>query len=163
MYYFNVFSIKQLVTNLMTFWTNMSYFPRLTSIVPWVWGFAFLAQTYLCLHLLCSVSGWEERQVHSRLCAVSENKWDILSLLTFSLNDYLHSADYVSAISQDNFTVQNGSLKMAWKRLLFFYGCISVTISYLFCCLTTETEKYVNKNNIMKNMVVLNRVCVHKE
>ncbi len=32
-------------------------------------------------------------------------------------------------------------------------GRVSVTISYSFCCLTTETEKYINENSFIENLV----------
>ncbi len=31
-------------------------------------------------------------------------------------------------------------------------GCVSVTISYSFCCLTTETVKYINENSFIENL-----------
>ncbi len=31
-------------------------------------------------------------------------------------------------------------------------GRVSVTISYSFCCLTTETEKYINENGFIENL-----------
>ncbi len=31
-------------------------------------------------------------------------------------------------------------------------GRVSVTISYSFCCLTTETEKYISENSFIENL-----------
>ncbi len=31
-------------------------------------------------------------------------------------------------------------------------GCVSVTISYSFCCQTIETEKYTNENSFIENI-----------
>ncbi len=31
-------------------------------------------------------------------------------------------------------------------------GCVSVTISYSFRCLTTETVKYINENTFIENV-----------
>ncbi len=31
-------------------------------------------------------------------------------------------------------------------------GRVSVTISYSFCCLTTETVKYINENSFIDNL-----------
>ncbi len=31
-------------------------------------------------------------------------------------------------------------------------GCVSVTFSYLFRCLTTETVKYINENIFIENL-----------
>ncbi len=31
-------------------------------------------------------------------------------------------------------------------------GCVSVTISYSICCLTTETVKYINENSFIENL-----------
>ena len=41
---------------------------------------------------------------------------------------------------------------------------VSVTISYLFCCLTIETKKHVNENSFKENSALLKYfICEHRE
>ncbi len=42
-------------------------------------------------------------------------------------------------------------------------GRISVTISYLFCCLATETVKYINKNSFIENLAASKYSMWHRE
>ncbi len=42
-------------------------------------------------------------------------------------------------------------------------GRVSVTISYSFRCLTTETVKYTNENSFIENLAHQNTVCGHRE
>ncbi len=37
-------------------------------------------------------------------------------------------------------------------RAGYLVGLVLVTISYSFCCLTTETVKYINENSFVENL-----------
>ncbi len=42
-------------------------------------------------------------------------------------------------------------------------GRVSVTISYSFCCLTTETVKYINENSFIENLASSEYVGTERE
>ncbi len=66
------------------------------------------------------------------------------------------SLSYVYLISSDDgaiimiFFVQINILKGRAGYVLM--GRVSVTISYSFCCLTTEIVKYTNENSFIENL-----------
>ncbi len=51
-----------------------------------------------------------------------------------------------------DFFVQINILEGSWLCTLVLMGCISVTISYSFRCLTTETVKYTNGKCFIENI-----------
>ncbi len=69
----------------------------------------------------------------------------------------LLSLSYVYLISSDDgaiimIFVQINILEGSWLCRLVLMGRVSVTISYSFCCLTTETVKYINENSFIDNL-----------
>ncbi len=122
--------------------------------------FLFSACTHLSLSLcVCSVSlqrGREEQCFNS-----VKHRYYVASLILHAsiaeIIAQLLSLSYVYLISSGD-----GAIIMiflcrltSWKGELVnvvLMGRVSVTISYSFCCLTTETVKYTNENSFIENL-----------
>ncbi len=68
----------------------------------------------------------------------------------------LLSLSYVYLISSDDGSIIRIFVQINILEGRAFYvvlmGRVSITISYSFCCLTTETVKYINENGFIENL-----------
>ncbi len=69
--------------------------------------------------------------------------------------------DYQDFCTDEHQNIMNN--QMSWLCRLVVMGRVSVTISYSFPCLTTETVKYTNGNSFIENLAALITVCGHRE
>ncbi len=106
------------------------------------------------MRLLCSASGGEEQrfQLKQILCCYS----DFTFKYSRNHNTQLLSLSYVYLILSDDDSiirifVQINILQRRASNVVFI-GHVSVTISYSFPCLTTETVKYNNENSLIENL-----------
>ncbi len=118
----------------------------------------FSARTPLPLSLslcVCSARGREEQRFNS-----VKHRHYVASLILHAsiaeITAQLLSLSYVYLISSDDgaiiriFFVQINILERRAGYVLMAH--VSVTISYSFCCLTTETVKYTNENSFIENL-----------
>ncbi len=118
------------------------------------------ARTHLSLSLslslcVCSARGREEQRFNS-----VKHRHYVASLILHAsiaeITAQLLSLSYVYLISSDDgaiiriFFVQINILERRAGYVLMAH--VSVTISYSFCCLTTETVKYTNENSFIENL-----------
>ncbi len=90
-------------------------------------------------------------------CNSVKHRYYVASLILHAsiaeITAQLLSLSYVYLISSDNhfimIFVQINILE--GRAYVVLMGRISVTISYSFCCLTTETVKYTNQNSFIDN------------
>ncbi len=59
--------------------------------------------------------------------------------------------------------MQINILEGSWLCRLVLMGCVSVTLSYSFHCLTTETVKYINENSFIENLAASKYSMGHRE
>ncbi len=74
---------------------------------------------------------------------------EITAQLLFLSYVYLNLSDDGSII---RIFVQINILEGSWLCRIVLMGRVSVTLSYSFHCLTTETVKYTNENSFIENL-----------
>ncbi len=104
------------------------------------------------LSLCASALFSEQRFVKHRFYVASL----ILHASIAEITAQLLSLSYVYLISSDD-----GSIIRIFVQInilegrasyVVLMGRVSITISYSFCCLTTETVKYINENSFIENL-----------
>ncbi len=109
----------------------------------------------LCVYSVSLQRAAEEQHFNS-----VKHRYYVASLILHAsiakITAQLLSLSYVYLISSDD-----GAIIMiflcrltSWKGACYvgLMGHVSVTITYSFCCLTTETVKYINENSFIENL-----------
>ncbi len=123
------------------------------------------ARTHLSLSLsvrllsFCSASGREEQRFNSVKHSLLHRYYVAALILHASIAEItaqLLSLTYVYLISSDDGAIIRNFVQINILEVRAGYvvlmGRVSVTISYSFRCLTTETVKYTNENSFIENL-----------
>ncbi len=118
------------------------------------------ARAHLSLSLSLSLRLLSARQREEQRFNSVKHRYYVASLILHAsiaeITAQLLSLSYVYLISSDNCAIIMIFLcrLTSWKGGAGYVlmGRVSVTISYSFRCLTTETEKYTNENSFIENI-----------
>ncbi len=117
----------------------------------------------VCVYV-CVSRGGEEQRFDS-----VKHRYYVASLILHSsiaeITAQLLSLSYVYLISSDDGSIIRilcADYILEGRAGYVLMGRVSVTISYSFRCLTTETVKYTNENCFIENLASSNTVCGHR-